>query len=123
MYVNGPRVLPAVEGAVKDTGCPVVFHAHSPVAGNWPRKIAERSVRRMGAPVIAVSKFVAGRYPGARVIYNGVPDFGGQRGFGALRGASGHRREESRRKKDTWILCGRRMRFRESAAKSGSTCN
>jgi glycosyltransferase involved in cell wall biosynthesis len=41
----------------------------------------------MKATVIAVSKFVASRYPGALVIYNGVPNFGctasGRRRFGS----------------------------------------
>jgi glycosyltransferase involved in cell wall biosynthesis len=48
-----------------------------------PRKIAELSVRRTGATVIAVSEFVARRYPKSRVIYNGVPDYGcSRRRFG-----------------------------------------
>jgi glycosyltransferase involved in cell wall biosynthesis len=72
VFVNGPRALPAVAG----TGRPVVFHAHSPIGGTLPRMLAERSVARTGAHVIAVSKFVARRYPAARVIYNGVPDYG-----------------------------------------------
>ena len=73
--VNGPRALPAACGA----GRPVIFHAHSPIAGKLPRMIAERSVRQMGATVIAVSEFVARRYPESRVIYNGVPDYSGFR--------------------------------------------
>ncbi len=80
IFVNGPRALPAVTGR----GVPVIFHAHSPVAGRVPRFVAERSVRNAGATVIAVSDFVASRYPGARVIYNGVPDYmGSRRPFGA----------------------------------------
>ena len=81
VFVNGPRALPAAGG----TGLPVIFHAHSPVAGRLPRIVAERSVRSMRATVIAVSKFVAQRYPGARTIYNGVPDYGGSgRSLGGL---------------------------------------
>ncbi len=124
VYVNGPRVLVAVEGAVRGLACPVIFHAHSPVAGNWPRKIAEGSVRRMSAHVIAVSKFVALRYPGGRVIYNGVPDFEQCRMRRAFRGASPARWalwEGSRRKKGTWILCGPLTRFRQSAPTPGSS--
>jgi glycosyltransferase involved in cell wall biosynthesis len=76
---NGPRVLPAVNGI----GRPVIFHAHSPIAGTLPRMIAEMSVRRADATVIAVSEFVSRRYPKSRVIYNGVPDYGGStRTFG-----------------------------------------
>lgn len=74
VHINGPRTLPAAW----NTGRPVVFHAHSPVGGTLPRGMAEVSVKRSRASVIAVSKFVARRYPGARVIYNGVPDYGVQ---------------------------------------------
>jgi glycosyltransferase involved in cell wall biosynthesis len=77
--VNGPRVLPAVAGVRH----PVVFHAHSPIAGALPKMVAERTTRQVNATVVAVSNFVARRYPGARVIYNGVPDYGcSRRSFG-----------------------------------------
>ncbi len=79
LYVNGPRVLPAAAGV----GCPVIFQAHSVVAGRYSQKVVEFSARRAGATVIAVSAFVAQRFPGAGIIYNGVPDFGGAgRSFG-----------------------------------------
>jgi glycosyltransferase involved in cell wall biosynthesis len=73
VHINGPRTLPAAWNIDR----PVAFHAHSPVAGTLPRRMAEVSVRRSRAAVIAVSKFVARRYPGARVIYNGMPDHSG----------------------------------------------
>lgn len=79
LYVNGPRVLPAAAGV----GCPVIFQAHSVVAGRHSQKVVEFSARRAGATVIAVSAFVARRFPDARIVYNGVPDFGGaERAFG-----------------------------------------
>jgi glycosyltransferase involved in cell wall biosynthesis len=73
VYVNGPRVLAA---AVRP-GCPVVFQAHSVVAGRFSQRVTEISARRAGATVIAVSEFVARHFPGAVIAYNGVPDFGG----------------------------------------------
>jgi glycosyltransferase involved in cell wall biosynthesis len=79
VYVNGPRVLAA---AIR-VGCPVVFQAHSVVAGRYSQKVIELSARWAGAKVIAVSEFVAQHFPGCRMAYNGVPDFGGDaRHFG-----------------------------------------
>jgi hypothetical protein len=63
VYVNGPRLMPLVEG-------PVVFHAHNRVTGLAGR-LVRRAVRRTGATVIAASRFVWDG-PGARVIYGGV---------------------------------------------------
>jgi len=63
VYVNGPRLMPLVEG-------PVVFHAHNRVIGVAGR-LVRRAVRRTGATVIAASRFVWDG-PGARVIYGGV---------------------------------------------------
>jgi glycosyltransferase involved in cell wall biosynthesis len=81
IYVNGPRPLPAVTGL---TRVPVIFHAHSDIGGGYIRKFAGRSVRSAKATVIAASKFVAVSWPGARVIYNGIPDLslGAPRSFG-----------------------------------------
>jgi glycosyltransferase involved in cell wall biosynthesis len=72
IYVNGPRVLPAVIGA----RCPVIFHAHSRVDALYARKLIGCSLRSTHAPVIAVSEFIARDYPAARIISNGVPDLG-----------------------------------------------
>ncbi len=63
VYVNGPRLMPLVEG-------PVVFHAHNRVIGLAGR-LVRRAVQRTGATVIAASRFVW-EGPGARVIYGGV---------------------------------------------------
>ncbi len=79
VYVNGPRVLPAVLGA----GCPVVFHAHNYVRVRYGRKILEWTLRASDATVIAASQYVADSYtrvPGSakvRVIYNGIGDLQG----------------------------------------------
>jgi len=72
VHINGARALPGAWNINRR----VVFHAHSPVSGTLPRGLTELMVRRSRASVIAVSKFVALRYPDARVIYNGVPDYG-----------------------------------------------
>jgi glycosyltransferase involved in cell wall biosynthesis len=80
VYVNGPRVLPAVFGV----GCPVVFHAHSYVRVRYGRKLLEWTLRAADATVIAASQYVAESYtkvPGCsrvRVVYNGIGDM--QRG-------------------------------------------
>ncbi len=78
VYVNGPRVLPALAGV----GSPVVFHAHSLLPRKYARAIARWSLRRTRAAVIACSEFSArplrealGKKP-VRVIYNGVEDQG-----------------------------------------------
>ena len=63
VYVNGPRLMPLVEG-------PVVFHAHNRLGGLAGR-LVRRAVRRTGATVIAASRFVW-EGAGARVIYGGV---------------------------------------------------
>lgn len=73
VYVNGPRVLPAAA----DAGCPVLFHAHSRVTTFYGRRLVARALAASGAAVIAVSQFIARDYPGAHVVYNGVPDLEG----------------------------------------------
>jgi glycosyltransferase involved in cell wall biosynthesis len=79
VYVNGPRVLPAVWGL----RCPVIFHAHSLVKGSGSKALVARTLRSTQSTVIAASQFVARDYPGAHVIYNGVPDlWRGARSFG-----------------------------------------
>jgi glycosyltransferase involved in cell wall biosynthesis len=84
IYVNGPRVLPTVFGV----SCPIVFHVHTNVRGMYARKPMEWTLRAAGAPVIAVSQYIADGYlpvlggHKVRVIYSGIPDFGGRtRGF------------------------------------------
>jgi glycosyltransferase involved in cell wall biosynthesis len=76
IYVNGPRLLPAV--AIAAQGRPVVFHAHSIVAQQAAARLMGWAVRSTNASVIAVCRFVletlaavadVGR---SRVIYNGV---------------------------------------------------
>jgi glycosyltransferase involved in cell wall biosynthesis len=76
VYINGPRILPAVIGI----DIPVIFHAHSYVHGRAPRWLAMHSVRQTRAVVIAASDFIARSFRTAshqpiRVIYNGSPDY------------------------------------------------
>ena len=74
VYVNGPRLLPAVVGM----SVPVVFHSHSYVAAGPARWIAGEALRRTDASVIAACPFVANPWTKfvprgrAAVIYNGV---------------------------------------------------
>jgi glycosyltransferase involved in cell wall biosynthesis len=84
VYVNGPRVLPAVLGV----SAPVVFHAHSHVSVKYGRKLMEWTLQRSRAQVIAASRYVARSYAQVlgekrvQVIYNGTADFrGGARRF------------------------------------------
>jgi glycosyltransferase involved in cell wall biosynthesis len=75
VYVNGPRVLPAVLGI----GCPVVFHTHNYVRVRYGRKLIEWTLRASDATVIAASQYVAEGYTRkVRVVYNGIGDL--QRG-------------------------------------------
>jgi len=77
VYVNGPRVLPAVLGVCR----PVVFHAHNYVPVRCGRKLVEWTIRAADATVIAASQYVADSFaqvPGSakwRVVYNGIGDF------------------------------------------------
>jgi glycosyltransferase involved in cell wall biosynthesis len=76
IYVNGPRLLPAVARAA-EKGPPVLFHSHSLLDGPalW---LAGRSLTRVHAAIVASCRFVATpllRYFGdreIRVVYNGV---------------------------------------------------
>jgi glycosyltransferase involved in cell wall biosynthesis len=80
VYVNGPRVLPAVAGLSR---LPVIFHAHSLIGKAYAATITELSLRLARATVIAASRFVARAHRSARVIYNGVADLSlGPRSFG-----------------------------------------
>jgi hypothetical protein len=73
LYVNGPRLLPAVPADV-----PVVFHAHSYLGAGTAYRLAGGALERTRARVIANCEFVAGPWrrfvPAERiaVIYNGV---------------------------------------------------
>lgn len=76
LYVNGPRLLPAVARI----GLPVVHHAHRILPSRPVRELCGRAVRHCGAHVIAVCRFVAEpwvRFAGAdrvTVIYNGIAE-------------------------------------------------
>jgi len=76
IYVNGPRLLPAVALAARK-GPRVFFHAHSRLRGP-SRRLAGRSLATMRAAMVASCHFVAQpllRYSGnrgVRVVYNGV---------------------------------------------------
>jgi glycosyltransferase involved in cell wall biosynthesis len=76
VYVNGPRLLPAV--ALARVGRPIVFHSHSYIGPGAVRRLAGGALRRMEARVIGQSHYVAGPWEpfvGSDricVIYNGV---------------------------------------------------
>jgi len=78
IYVNGPRILPAVSGI----RVPVLFHSHSLLDKRYARTIAGWVLRGLNARVLTCSKFTAQplkRLVGAeavRVVYNGVSDHG-----------------------------------------------
>ena len=61
IYVNGPRLLPAVALAVRGH-VPVLFHAHSHVEQALARKLACRSIRRSAAAVVACSHSVMAHF-------------------------------------------------------------
>jgi glycosyltransferase involved in cell wall biosynthesis len=75
VYVNGPRLLPAV--ALAALRVPVLFHAHSYLPRGIPRTLAAEALRRLGASVVGCCRFVADIWKPAAagrisVIYNGV---------------------------------------------------
>jgi len=76
IYVNGPRLLPAVALATR-YGPPVLFHSHSFLDG-YARQLAGRSLSMARAALVASCRFVAlplepyCRDRGMRVVYNGV---------------------------------------------------
>jgi glycosyltransferase involved in cell wall biosynthesis len=76
VYVNGPRLLPAV--ALAGLRAPVLFHAHSYLPPGMPRTLAGEALCRLQAFVVACCRFVAEIWkpfaPAGRlsVIYNGV---------------------------------------------------
>jgi glycosyltransferase involved in cell wall biosynthesis len=73
IYVNGPRLLPAVAAA--RTGLPVIFHAHNVIAQRGASRLLNVSLRMTQADVIASSNFVTKSISSdrLRVIRNGVP--------------------------------------------------
>ena len=76
IYVNGPRLLPAVALAARK-GPPVLFHSHSLLDGP-ARWLAGRSLEKVRAAMVASCRFVATPLldysgdRGIRVVYNGV---------------------------------------------------
>lgn len=76
LYVNGPRLLPAVSFVSPDR-VPVLFHANSHIPEGLQMRVARRSLQRMRAAVVACSQSVASDYAGeVRVIFNGCRDLG-----------------------------------------------
>jgi glycosyltransferase involved in cell wall biosynthesis len=74
IYINGPRLLPAV--ALARPRIPVLFHAHSLLDRGYSIRLARWSLRTLRATVVASCRFVStwiGDYP-TRVIYNGARD-------------------------------------------------
>lgn len=78
VYVNGPRILPAVSGI----RLPVVFHSHSLLDKQYSRIIAGWVLRAHNTRVLTCSEFTAqslerlARGTLVRVVYNGVSDHG-----------------------------------------------
>jgi len=78
IYVNGPRILPAVSGL----RIPILFHSHSLIDKNYARAITGWVLHGPNARVLACSEFTAQplkRLLGGgliRVVYNGVSDHG-----------------------------------------------
>lgn len=76
VYVNGPRLLPAVALAAR--GRPLVFHAHSRISQSLASRLAGACLKRDDVTVIASSTFVAEplrKYVPAermRLVYAGV---------------------------------------------------
>lgn len=84
VYVNRPRVFPAVLGVSDPFAArPVVFHTHNYVRARYGRKPLEWTLRAANATVIAASEYVAESYTrvcgcqNLRVVYNGVEDLQG----------------------------------------------
>ncbi len=75
IYVNGPRLLPAM--ALAGFAGPVLFHSHS-VVGGGARTLAGWALRRMNARIVAACQLTAAAWrpylPAERisVVYNGV---------------------------------------------------
>ncbi len=77
VYVNGPRLLPAV--GLARPRCPVVFHAHSHLPKRYAARLAGWAIRRTHAMVIANCESVAAplrNYSEVEIIFNGVQDLG-----------------------------------------------
>src|SRR4051812_3200956 len=78
IYVNGPRLMPAV--ALARSLGPVLFHSHSQPSAGLSRRRGGLAIRRCGATVVAVSRHIArcwSPYAAAdrlHIIPNGVPD-------------------------------------------------
>ena len=81
IYVNGPRILPAVSGL----RVPVLFHSHSLLDKQYVRTIAGWVLRGPHARVLSCSEFTARPLQkpvgtsSVRVVYNGVSDHGFRR--------------------------------------------
>ncbi|MEO8025562.1 MAG: glycosyltransferase family 4 protein [Bryobacteraceae bacterium] len=75
VYVNGPRLLPAV--ALAKPYAPVVFHAHSHLTKGYVSRVAGWAIRRTRAGVIANCESVAKplrKYAPVDVVFNGVEE-------------------------------------------------
>jgi glycosyltransferase involved in cell wall biosynthesis len=75
LYVNGPRLVPAV--ARSSAGTPILFHSHSFLPSSYLVWLLGRELKRAKARVIASSRFTAKpwmHYTETETIYNGTPD-------------------------------------------------
>jgi glycosyltransferase involved in cell wall biosynthesis len=70
VYVNGPRLMPAV--ALAGLRSAVVFHSHNRIGSRVERALVRWAIRRSRASVIAASEYAAAQWESARVIYSGV---------------------------------------------------
>jgi len=71
VYVNGPRVLPALAWAARGR-CPVVFHAHSHLHRRSDLAMVRLALRAGSSTVISCCAYSAGPLRAA-VVMNGVP--------------------------------------------------
>jgi glycosyltransferase involved in cell wall biosynthesis len=70
VYVNGPRLMPAVALARGD--CVTVFHSHHHLESAVQRGLVRAAIARRRACVVAASSYVARQWNSARVVYSGV---------------------------------------------------
>jgi glycosyltransferase involved in cell wall biosynthesis len=77
MYVNGPRLLPAV-ALSSNCRVPVLFHSHNHLGQTSARSLARWSIRRSRAAVVACSRSVMNQFRGSAdshkqfIVPNGV---------------------------------------------------
>ena len=109
IYVNGPRLLPAVP-AIR----PVIFHCHIPLRKAYAVRLAAAAVRRTGATVIGCCDYVLDNLrphvaaERLHVVYNGVAEAGPARRRAPGRGLYGRADRPNSARKRTGGVPGSR---------------